>query len=107
MIVGKNVVVLVKKPGEVPEHRVLNLEDPDAISVIVGGYSETITIVPERLALIFNSEGDLLELPKNVFLEGKEIRGNVIFIGLGKNGFTDISPGHYRLLIENVERYAI
>lgn len=101
------ILALVKKPGLMPEQRQINLNDEDAMVRIVGGHTETIEIVPERLVLICNSEGEFLELPKNVLLENREIRGNVVFAGLKDGSLSDIAPVDYQLLMNNVERYAI
>lgn len=99
-------MVVVKKPGQLAEIRTIRNE-LDELQRLVGGYVEAVTIVPNRLVMLCNEEGKLLDLPKNVELEGDIIRGNVVFVGVKGDNFSDIQPGDAQMLINEGGRYAV
>lgn len=78
--------VMVKEPGEKWERREVD-NTLRAFQGLVGGYIETVTVTPGRLALIVNKEGKLQGLPGNVLFRGDWLAGTVVAVGVDGEDF--------------------
>lgn len=61
----------------------------EALQELVGGYIESITM-SKRLTAIVNEEGVLKNLPFNMCLGGHWLHGNILFVGIDGDEFTDV-----------------
>ena len=89
---AQEINVLVVEAGKVPRPaKVLNTLD--AFSEIVGGPIEIGAYLPQRVLLIFNSEGERLGLPPNRVPSRTEdyIAGTFLLCGFEDSSFTSLT----------------
>lgn len=87
---GKNqILVAIKKPGELPGLEPLFENNLEAFQKAVGGYIEVVTVASD-LVLICNEEGRLLDLPFNATICGLDFYGPVLAVGIKGEGFASI-----------------
>lgn len=79
--------VLIKQPGEKARWQEIE-NDLKTMQQIVGGYVEEIKIFSD-LSVLCNEEGKLRDLPYNLNVMGADLVGTVIFVGVGRRGFTN------------------
>lgn len=82
-----NIKVIIKKPGQAPRLTVIE-NSLEAFQRAVGGYIETYKICSD-LCIVCNEEGKLEGLPFNVEYMGEQFVGNIIFVGVDEDEFTD------------------
>lgn len=87
--------VLSKRPGQ-PPRSVWMANSLENFQTAVGGYIETYTIA-KNLAIICNEEGKLLGLPYNCNICGEDFVGDIVFVGVDGEQFTDL-PVDYKTL---------
>lgn len=101
---NKQILVIIKRPGEDPMVEPLFENTLEAFQKEVGGYIEAVTIA-EDLVLIVNEEGRLLGLPENTTVCGLPLCGTIVAAGRKKDEFASIKaanvPAVMRLLKEN------
>lgn len=87
---GENqILVAIKKPGELPGLEPLFENSLEAFQKAVGGYIEVVTVASD-LVLICNEEGRLLNLPFNTTICGMDFYGPVLAVGTKGEGFASI-----------------
>lgn len=79
--------VVAKRPGE-PTKLITIDNDLKALQEYVGGYIETVT-VSDKVCVICNEEGRLLDLPYNVTFVGHRFYGAILIVGVKGEEFTD------------------
>lgn len=84
----KNIKVITKRPGQAPRLTVIE-NSLEAFQTFVGGYIETYDISTD-MTILCNEEGKLDELPENIEVCGEQFVGNIIFVGISDDEFTDI-----------------
>lgn len=84
--------VVAKRPGE--PGKVITIDnDLKALQEYVGGYIETVT-VSDKVCLICNEEGRILNLPYNMTFVGHRFCGPILIVGVKGEEFTDCpAPG--------------
>ena len=56
---------------------------------LVDGYIETVTLAKD-MVIICNEEGRLLDLPRNCNICGVDFVGDILFVGVDKDEFSDV-----------------
>ena len=82
----KQILVAIKKPGELPGVEPLFENSLEAFQKAVGGYIEAVTVASD-LVLICNEEGRLLNLPFNATICGMDFYGPVLAVGMNGDEF--------------------
>lgn len=77
--------VLMKLPGKYPR-RVLLKNDLKTLQDIVGGYIEVVKIA-YNIAIVCNEEGRLMNLQKNVVVNGRVYVGPILIVGVDGEDF--------------------
>ena len=75
----------------------------EAFQEAVGGYIETLTLVPEKVVMIVNEEGRLRGLPWNLaasIVAGFGIVGTALVVGVDGEEFCDVPEG----IIEKIRK---
>lgn len=75
----------------------------EALQEAVGGYIETVTLVPDRVVMIVNEEGLIRSLPCNLaasIVAGFGIVGTTIVVGVDGEEFCDVPEG----IIEKIRK---
>lgn len=90
--------ILMKEPGKGIHCMVIPNELP-MLQELVGGYIETYTIA-EDVAIVCNEEGKLRGLPYNCTICGENFVGNILFVGVDGDDFTDIPESLIRMVAE-------
>ena len=85
----KQIMVMIKRPGEEPDLDPLFDNDLKAFQEAVGGYIETVTLTPE-IVVICNEEGRLRGLPFNVEISGIGFLGTIVIAGVKGDEFSSI-----------------
>ena len=85
----KQILVVIKRPGALPEVEPMFPNELEAFQKAVGGYIETVTLATD-LTLICNEEGRLLNLPYNVKICGIDFYGTVIAAGVKGDEFASL-----------------
>lgn len=85
----KQIMVLIKRPGEATELEPLFDNDLKAFQKTVGGYIETVTVTPE-IVIICNEEGKLKGLPYNVTIGYQDFVGTIIVAGVREDEFASL-----------------
>jgi hypothetical protein len=78
----------------------------EALQKQVGGYIETVTLIPGKAVMIVNEEGLLLGLtinPAASALAGVKIVGPALIVGVGGEDFCDLAPEIARQIITKKE----
>lgn len=78
----------------------------EALQKQVGGYIETLTLIPGKAVMIVNEEGLLLGLtinPAASALAGVKIVGPALIVGVGDEDFCDLAPEIARRIITKKE----
>lgn len=82
----------------------VNIENTlEALQEAVGGYIETVTLVPDRVVMIVNEEGLIRSLPCNLaasIIAGFGIAGTAIVVGVDGEEFCDVPEG----IIEKIRK---
>ena len=87
--------VIIKRPGEIPRHVNMSLR-LENLQTYVGGYIEVLKITSD-FAIICNEEGRFQNLPYNCTICNIDFVGNIIFVGVDGDEFTDIPlPGGFK-----------
>lgn len=85
----RQILVIVKRPGEPPELEPLFENTLEAFQRAVGGYIETCTFASDA-AIICNEEGRLQRLPYNCTLLGMDLFGTVLIAGVKGGEFASV-----------------
>jgi hypothetical protein len=75
----------------------------DELQRAVGGYIETLTLIPGKAVMIVNEEGRILGLPVNPAasaLAGTLIVGTALIVGVDGEEFTDLAPEIARRILK-------
>lgn len=75
----------------------------DELQRAVGGYIETLTLIPGKAVMIVNEEGRILGLPVNPAassLAGTLIVGTALIVGVDGEEFTDLAPETARRILK-------
>lgn len=78
----------------------------EALQNAVGGYIETLTLIPGKAVMIVNEEGMLLGLtinPAASALAGVKIVGPALIVGVGGEDFCNLAPEIVRRIITKKE----
>lgn len=78
----------------------------EALQNAVGGYAETLTLIPGKAVMIVNEDGLQLDLtinPAASALAGVKIVGHALIVGVGGEGFCDLAPEIVRRIITKKE----
>lgn len=78
----------------------------EALQKQVGGYIETLTLIPGKAVMIVNEEGLLLGLtinPAASALAGVKIVGPALIVGVGGEDFCNLAPEIVRRIITKKE----
>lgn len=94
----RQILVIVKRPGEPPELEPLFENTLEAFQRAVGGYIETVTFASDA-AVICNEEGRLQRLPYNCTLLGVDFFGTVLIVGVKGDEFTSVRGSHIPMLM--------
>lgn len=84
----KQILVAIKKPGELPGVEPLFENSLEAFQKAVGGYIEAVTVASD-LVLICNEEGRLLNLPFNATIS-VHAHGPVLAVGMNGDEFASL-----------------
>ena len=94
---GKNMRVLLVKPGEVP--CIVEMDNTlEVLQDAVGGFIEAVYPFDDPIALICNENGKLDDLPLNRALRDEDgciydvIAGSFLVTGLGEEDFSSLTP---------------
>ena len=85
----KQILVIIKEPGEAPRVEPLFENSLEAFQEAVGGYIETVTVAID-LVIICNEEGRLKGLPYNCTAFGVDFVGAVVVAGVKGDEFASI-----------------
>ena len=80
--------VFIKRPGEVPRHVNMSLR-LENLQTYVGGYIEVVKISSD-FAIICDEEGLLKGKPYNCTICNCSFVGDIIFVGIDGEEFTDV-----------------
>ena len=78
----------------------------EALQKAVGGYIESLTLIPGKAVMIANEEGVLLDLSINhaaSALAGVRIVGPALIVGVSEDDFCDLDPETARRIITKKE----
>ena len=89
------IICVIKDPGEQPI--VANIPNTgEALQKAVGGYYETLTITSD-LALLRNTDGFFMGLPRNHTVYGRPLFGSVVVTGVDRDGcVASLTPDQIR-----------
>lgn len=94
-------IVVIKKPNELPSIVDIEGNDLKTLQGIVGGYIEIVRIIDTSIIMICNEEGKLDGLPFNFILGNDAIVGTVIFVSDSQDGdFTGLNVDESASIIE-------
>ena len=97
----KEIRVLAKNPGGT--WYTLKVENSlAALQGCVGGYIETVTVFSDA-CIICNEEGRIRKLPYCCTIFGTEFVGNVLFVGIDGEEFTDSPLSLSEFLRNNID----
>lgn len=85
----KQILVVIKRPGEEPVVEPLFDNTLEAFQREVGGFIETLTLATD-LVLVCNEEGWIMGLPYNGECRGLDFYGTVIAVGVKGDKFASI-----------------
>lgn len=105
---NEEIRVLVIEPGKNPEERMIQ-NDLKTLQELVGGYIETVPMKfryansteTDRVELICNEEGKLMNLPRNQYIRELNydvICGTFVLAGAGEEDFTSLTDDQIRRL---------
>lgn len=98
-----HILVLTKQPGKLAELEPFFENKLEAFQEFVGGYIETFTLQND-MVVICNEEGRLLDMERNVMINGVDFVGPVIIAGVKGDEFSSIKahlvPKVWKLLEE-------
>lgn len=94
----KQILVIIKKPGEAPVVEPLFDNTLEAFQQAVGGYIETITFASDA-CLVVNEEGRLLGLPHNCDFCGTDLVGTVICAGIKGEEFASLKASNIPMFL--------
>ena len=81
--------VLIKKPGQAAVFMEI-ANKLEALQKIVGGWIDKVTLCSD-LAVIYNGESKMLDLPYNCNICGVDFSGTVVLIGVKGDKFIDFN----------------
>lgn len=95
----KQILVIIKKPGEV--HKVEPLFDNtlEALQAVVGGKIETVTICTDLVAVV---NRECLELPYNCTFANMQIFGPVVFVGAKEDEFASLKAATIPMILREL-----
>ena len=93
----KQIMVVIKEPGQPPRLEPLFSNTLEAFQEAVGGYIETCTLATD-LVIICNEEARLLGLPFNLEIAGVDFVGTVVAAGIKGDEFASIKGQHIPLV---------
>ena len=85
----KQILVIIKEPGEPPRVEPLFDNTLEAFQQAVGGYIETVTVATD-LVIICNEEGRLQNLPFNCEFCGVGFVGTILAVGAKGEEFASL-----------------
>lgn len=94
----RQILVIVKRPGEPPELEPLFENTLEAFQRAVGGYIETVSFATDA-AIICNEEGRLQRLPYNCTLFGVDFFGTVLIVGVKGDEFASVRGSSIPMLM--------
>ena len=95
----KQILVVVKEPGQPPRVEPLFDNTLEAFQQAVGGYIETVTLATD-LIIICNEEGRLLDLPFNIELCGVGFVGTILAVGAKGDEFASLKASSVPFLLK-------
>lgn len=95
----KQILVVVKEPGQSPRVEPLFDNTLEAFQQAVGGYIETVTIASD-LIIICNEEGRLQDLPFNVELCGVGFVGTILAVGAKGDEFASLKASNIPFVLK-------
>lgn len=88
--------VIIKRPDEEFGH-VCNISNSlENLQKTVGGYIEAVPLT-DKIVIICNEDGKLLQLEHNFFLPFDRMVGTVIICGVDGDEFSDIPEGFFKV----------
>ncbi len=90
--------ILMKEPGKGIRAMVIPNE-LKLLQELVGGYIETYSI-SEDVLIICNEDGKIMGLPYNCTICGEDFMGNILFVGVDGEDFTDVPDALIRMIAE-------
>lgn len=94
----KQILVIIKNPGEQPRVEPLFDNTLEAFQAAVGGYIETATFASDA-ALIMNEEGRLLGLPYNCKFCNLDIVGPIVCAGVKGDEFASLKASSIPMIM--------
>ena len=85
----RQILVIIKHPGEVPYVEPLFDNTLEAFQKAVGGYIETVTFATDA-AIICNEEGRLIGLAHNCTVLGVDFCGTILVVGVKGDEFSSL-----------------
>lgn len=82
----------------------------EALQKAVGGYIESLTLIPGKAVMIVNEEGVILNLtlnPAASALAGVRIVGPALIVGVSEDDFCDLDPETARRIITKKKEESI
>ena len=89
----RQILVIIKHPGEEPYVEPLFDNTLEAFQQAVGGYIETVTFSPDA-AIICNEEGRLMGLTHNCTVFGVGFCGTILVAGVKGDEFASLNGAH-------------
>lgn len=95
-----NDLIFIKKVGQSPELKKVNLKDLKTLQGLVGGYIQTVPL-PSGILLVCNEEGRILDLEPNMVVGGEVLVGDIFFCSYDSEDFTGLSEEQIEILKVN------
>ena len=107
LVTERQILVIIKKPGQPPEVEPLFPNELEAFRKAVGGFIEPVTLCTD-LVLLVNEEGRLLNLPYNTTVCGLSLYGTILAVGTKGPEFASIRASHVPMVMNILggKRYA-
>lgn len=98
--------VVVKRVGEEPEVKEINVRDLKETQSIVEGYIQTVRL-PNNILMVVNEEGLIKELPLNFEINESPFFGNVYFCSADDEDFIGLDDFQIQYLLEMFKKNPI
>lgn len=97
----KQILVIVKHPGEEPYVEPLFDNTLEAFQQAVGGYIETVTFATYE-TVVCNEEGRLMGLPHNCTVMGVDFCGTILVAGVKGDEFASLKGSSVPMLLRSL-----
>ena len=95
----KQILVVIKKPGEAPKVEPLFDNTLEALQSEVGGKIDQVTICSDLVAIV---NRECLDLPYNCTFANMPIFGPVLFVGANKDQFTSLKAATIPMILREL-----